>query len=463
MSQFVNVHAVPALITVLLALTVAAHVWAASTPLPFGGPNVIIAALTVAAGAIYVAWRQDFVVEGWTRLALGVAICLFLWAAVSTLINDQYPSHITRLGQIAMGIALLWVVSVAVVSLTTIRIVTTSIIVATFVSALVGIAILVQGEPFLSLWLWIAQVPERSVQTALGGRIAGLSSHTSVFAYQLAVAIPLALGLLLIPVSRLYPTRRSCERGGISDRCNSLRGELIWRGAFVVVLTGLTTALILNATRSTLLGVFCGGLVALSPLLLNPPGLRRMSSLLSLAVVAASTWATVTLVDDLAFNQRVLSVQDTSAQARLPMAITAVRYAVEYPLGTVVYQPEPRHLPSGLDLVIQREILTHIPHNQFLGVLVYYGWPGLALLMLFYGVVLFVFLSLIRLALELRTVGPTVLVASLAGCMGAYVCNSLFQPAGPFVGDWYHWIVIGLVFSAHRALRQKLDTQQTDT
>ena len=102
----------------------------------------------------------------------------------------------------------------------------------------------------------------------------------------------------------------------------------------------------------------------------------------------------------------------------------------------------------------RREILTHIPHNQFLGVLVYYGWPGLALLMLFYGVVLFVFLSLIRLALELRTAGPTVLVASLTGCMGAYVCNSLFQPAGPFVGDWYHWIVIGLVFSAHAVLKR---------
>ena len=173
-----DARTIPALITGLLVLTVAAHVWAASTPLPFGGPNVVIAALTVAATGAYVAWRRDFAVEGLTRLALAVAICLFLWAAVSTLINDQYPSHITRLGQIAMGIALLWVVSVAVVSLTTIRIVTTSIIVATFVSALVGIAILVQGEPFLSLWLWIAQVPERSVQTALGGRIAGLSLLT---------------------------------------------------------------------------------------------------------------------------------------------------------------------------------------------------------------------------------------------------------------------------------------------
>ena len=153
MSHIGNVRAVPVLITGLLALTVAAHVWAASTPLPFGGPNVIIAALTVAATAAYVAWRRNFTVERLTLLALAVAICLILWAAISTWINDQYPTHLTRLGQTAMGIAMLWAARVAVFTLPRIRIVTAAIVVATFVSALVGLGILVQGEPFLSLWL----------------------------------------------------------------------------------------------------------------------------------------------------------------------------------------------------------------------------------------------------------------------------------------------------------------------
>ena len=456
MSYIRNVRSAPALVTGLLALTVAAHVWAASTPLPFGGPNVVMAALTVAATVAYVAWSRHFAVDGLTRLVLAFALCLLLWAAVSTLMNDQYPSHLTRLGQTTMGIAILWVVSMTIQTLPRVRIVNAAIVVTTFVSALVGICILVQGEPFLSLWLRIAQVAEPNVQSALNGRIAGLASHTSVLAYQLAVAIPLAIGLLLIPVSQLYSHRNSDKRGGVPNKLGTSRDEWICRGVVIAVLTVMMTALILNATRSTLLGVFCGGLVALSPLLLKPPGLRRMAGLLSVAIVLASTWAIVTLVDDLAFNQRVLSVQDRSARARLPMAITAVRYAVEYPFGTVVYQPEPRHLPSGLEPALQREVLRHIPHNQFLGVLVKYGWPGLVLLMVFYAVVLSAFVSMIRQALKLMTAGPIVLVAALAGCMGAYVCNSLFQPAGPFVGDWYHWIVIGLVFSTHAMLKREI-------
>ena len=231
----------------------------------------------------------------------------------------------------------------------------------------------------------------------------------------------------------------------------------------VVILTVLTTALILNATRAAILGVSCGCLVVLVPLLLKLPRLHWRPNLISLAIIAASTFVALSLIEgDGAFNPRLVSVEDKSARARLPMAITAVRYALEYPLGTVVYQPEPRHLPSGLDPIVQEEVLSHIPHNQFLLVLVHYGWPGLALLMLFYGVVLSIFVALIRRALKLRTIESVVLVASLAGCMGSYVCNSLFHPVGPFVGDWYHWIVIGLVFSAHRALRQKLDTQQAD-
>ena len=137
------------------------------------------------------------------------------------------------------------------------------------------------------------------------------------------------------------------------------------------------------------------------------------------------------------------------------MTITALRYAVEYPLGTVVYEPEQRHLPPDLDPKLQREVLRQTPHNQILVVLVYYGWPGLALLMtVFYGVIGVALLSSIRLAMKLRTAEAIVLVAALAGCIVAYGCHSLFHNAGPFVGDWHHWIVIGLVFSAHAVLKR---------
>ena len=442
----------------LLLLNIFVHVWAAVTnlPLPVGRPSAVVAALTVAVTAVYIAHRRDFAVDRQTSLALAVAFCLLLWAAISTWINDQYPSHITRLGQTAMGIAMLWVVSMTIHTLPRIRIVTFAIVVATFVSALVGIAILAQGEPFLSLWLWIAHVSEANVKMALDGRTAGMSVGTSIFSYHLAVAIPLAVGLLLISPFRLFLTPSSTGYDTTSSPGKTLLDDWIWRGALIVILTGLTTGLVLNATRSALLGVTCGVLVALSPLLLNPFRGRRIPILLSLAVVAVATFVIVSVIEERwTFNPRIVSVQDTSAQSRVPMAITAVRYAVEYPLGTVVYDPEPRHLPSGLDPAMQRQVLSLSPHNQFLAVLAYYGWPGFILILLFYGFLLSVFVSMIRLALDLRTAWATVLVAALAGCMGAYFCNSMFQPTGPFVADWHHWIVIGLVFSAHAVLKRE--------
>ncbi len=484
MTRAPSIRALPAIVTGLLALTVAAHVWAASTPLPFGGPNVWAAALTVAAAGIYViamkitarptkpsfrrrpesrgVWalvvtifirlydhakaivipRRHFTLDRLTRLALAVSSCLLLWAAVSVWINDQYPSHLTRLGQTAMGIAMLWVVSATIVTLPRIRSVTAAIAASTFVSALVGIGILLWGEPFTSLRLWIMQVPESAVQAAQNIRTAGLSVATVTFSYQLAAAIPLAVGLLLV-----FPFRRPAERG------NTSRDEWIWRGAVVALLTILTSALILNASRSAILGVFFGALAALSPLLLKRPGLPRTPNLLSLAIVAVATFALVNLIEEGGVSGRIVSVQDTSVRARLPMAITALKYAVEYPLGTVAYHPQPRHLPSGLDPVVQKEVLRHTPHNQFLVVLVYYGWPGLALLIAFYGVIASSLLSSARLALKLGTAESVVLVAAIAGCIAAYGCNSLFHNAGPFVSDWYHWIAIGLVFSIHAALK----------
>ena len=239
-------------------------------------------------------------------------------------------------------------------------------------------------------------------------------------------------------------------------RPRGTRGQWAWRIAAVVVLTALATALVLNASRSALLGVFVGGLVALAPLALSRPGVRRVVSVVALMVVAVSTYAAVELIQEgAALNPRLVSVEDRSARARVPMALTALRYSLEYPLGTVEYQPEPRHLPAGLSLEVREEVLRHTPHNQFLVVLVYYGWPGFLLLVAFYGAVARSLLVSARLALARPTSHAAVLVASLAGCVASYGVNSLFHNGGPFVSDWYHFIAIALVFCAQRALEAK--------
>ena len=47
-------------------------------------------------------------------------------------------------------------------------------------------------------------------------------------------------------------------------------------------------------------------------------------------------------------DSRIVNLGDRSAQARIPMAVTAIRYSLDHPLGTGRYMPEMSHLPAGL-------------------------------------------------------------------------------------------------------------------
>lgn len=149
-------------------------------------------------------------------------------------------------------------------------------------------------------------------------------------------------------------------------------------------------------------------------------------------------------------NRPILRISDKSAQSRMPMASAALRYALDHPLGTGGYFPNPSHLSAGLDPWIAERVLAHIPHNQFLVILVYYGFPGLILLILFY---LLVFRSLIysgRIIALSQDAALHFLATAVVGALVAYGIASLFNNTGPFLGDWYHFFLLGLVFSIQR-------------
>ena len=144
------------------------------------------------------------------------------------------------------------------------------------------------------------------------------------------------------------------------------------------------------------------------------------------------------------------------------MAVTAIRYSLDHPLGTGRYMPEMSHLPAGLDTQMIEHILTSTPHNQFLVVLVYYGFPGLALLVIFY---LLTMRSLLRAAgpiLRSRDAKSLVLTVGVMGALAAYGVNSLFHNSGPFVGDWYHFYLVGLVFSLQRIAASGREPRKPD-
>ncbi len=244
---------------ILALAAVFANLWLASSPLPLGGPNVVLAgAAIVLAVALFLvsllSWKRGegkrFAVNaGFLREfrpvipALVVSALIMAWALAVYLLNDSFDA--TRFLQMFLGVGLLFAVYLSVDSAQRARLMVMAIVVATFVSALFGIAVALFGDPFLTVWLQIASVRDKDLELILtGGRIAGLAAHTGVFGYQLAAAVPLAFAALLLnPFGRDEASRRMYDAG-----------------LFVMLMT-LLTALVMNATRSAILGVVLSAVV----------------------------------------------------------------------------------------------------------------------------------------------------------------------------------------------------------
>ena len=147
---------------------------------------------------------------------------------------------------------------------------------------------------------------------------------------------------------------------------------------------------------------------------------------------------------------RIFSFGDTSFQSRLPMAVVALRRALQHPLGTAEYTQDGTYISDDMDPWVAVRILQTSPHNQFLEVLVYYGFPGLVLVLSFYVYVLRSLLRCARMAMRNRDTEAFFLIAVVAGSLAAYLIHSQFHPPGPFVDDWYHFFLIGLLFGIQR-------------
>ena len=269
------------LIFLLLLASVCAQLWFSSAPLPLGGPNVIVAAAAVLLSLVYLALRalsllppaDGGLVAVFRELrpllpVLALSLILTVWALTIHIASGNL--EILRIGQMALGVALFLAVYLGVERVDRARILILTIVIATFVAALLGLAIVWIGDPFLSLWLQVVTVRETDLETILTyGRTAGISGHPSTFSYQLATAVPLAFALLLH-----YPF----AAGQRYQRARNI-------GLFLL-LAVMTTALIVNGTRAAILGVLVGLAVIALPALNLPPLRRRLYAI----VPALALW-----------------------------------------------------------------------------------------------------------------------------------------------------------------------------
>lgn len=150
---------------------------------------------------------------------------------------------------------------------------------------------------------------------------------------------------------------------------------------------------------------------------------------------------------DFVVSGRLWKVSDNSAVARIYMASTALRYSLDNPLGTGRYTPNEWHLPDEIDALMAEHVLTQLPHNQFLYLLVHFGVPGLAMVLTFYLLVLWALVYSVRFVIRSRDMDLYFLLFAVIGAMTAYGIHGLFHDVGPFVIDWGHFFIIGLAFS----------------
>ena len=471
------------LIMALLIGAVFANLWFASAPLPLGGPNGIIAAAAALLAILYAAGRIIPRIpsppnrDGLSALtrdfrpllpALTVSLLLLLWAMTVYLrTNTLDPTIIAKM---AVGIGIMFAVYLAVNTIPRAQLLALAIIAATFISALWGMAVAFIGEPFLTIWQQIASVRELDLYRIFTeGRVTGFLPYASTFGYQLAAALPIAFAALI------------CGAFGPSQPARRIYDAVLF-----VILIALIAALVMNATRAAILGLLITAVIIIAPSLFLPDFRRRLfviALLLSLPLLAfsdiglARNGATplfgsdVSPTVDAAANdpgakknlRGIFSYSDWAAQSRLPLAVTALRYSIDHPLGAGVYRPNQSHAPTNLDPESLNDVLNWQPHNQFLNMLATFGFPGLLLLTLFYALTARSLLHSARQILPQRDKTHLFLLIAISGAMTAYFIVSMFHPTGPFLDDWSHFLIIGLAFSLHRLTATRQNTAEEPT
>ena len=564
-------HAIIGLIFVLLLATLVAHLWFASTPLPLGGPNVVLAAITVFLSLAYTLLcairlgkrALSALVEEFRPIIpiITVALLILIWALAVNLFTDTLNPIL--LAQMGMGIGVLFAVYLCVDSTRRAVLMVQVIILATFVSALFGLGVTFLGDPLFTLWRHLVTMDERNLAQIWGqASVAGLTPDRNAFGRQLTVAIPLAFVVLLYSPFRQVSKRifalyvalmvmvsamilngvRATILGVLISAVIvvllSMRRPWIWRRWILVValiaigqliffeslsivanfagggnsptidsdsptITGLATGFdsLTNGSDSLTVGRLIPSLVPRQAYTIqlrvqNAHGYaeREITAKANKSHVIVLTWrepgdwATIvsrqhryrlraagetqweqwrnfspylsndgpslgTLVNEkrgIGATKRVLRISDRSAQSRILLASAALRYSLDYPFGTGRYFPNRSHLSAGLDTGTANVLLAHTPHNQFLFILVYYGFPGLILLILFYVLVLRSSIYSGRFIARSQDETLYFLPTAVVGALSAYTVVSLFHNDGPFVTDWGHFFILGLVFGIQR-------------
>lgn len=338
-----------------------------------------------------------------------------IWIFIVFLMNNYFDFN--RIFQIISGSILALGISLSATNSKKIERFIRIIVFASFVSALVAIGQVLYGDFFYKIWTSLHNTLREDIikYTIISRRPAGLSQYTIPLSYVLSSTLPLSFGLLSLNKSKsIYK---------------------------ILVFFSILFALLLTLTRSAVMGGILGLLFVVFS---NNRNMKKKYRIYIIMITIALISVYFFISGNIEFD-RLFSLTGASASSRLPMLLTAFRYVLLNPLGTGNYNPGLINISSYVsDVTVIEYILNNSTHNHFANVMVYYGVPGLLMVTMFY-LSLFKRYRLVTYEVKRKhEVDKLIILNMLMGSFISHTFNSMFHNAGPFVGDYYLWYIIGI-------------------
>jgi hypothetical protein len=264
-------------------------------------------------------------------------------------------------------------------------------------------------------------------------RIPGLADGSIALSYQIVGLVPLMLSFLVGGKNKMHKTK-----------------------TFNAVIFFLyLMALLFTLSRGAVLGGIFGIIIVLYLY-----GKMKVSKL----ILPFSFMLIVIFVINVVFggflSQRFFNKSiDISALERVPVYIITAKIIIDHPFGIgrmdnnnyyLGYQDEyneylesyiNKFSPERLDEFndSNKEIIA--PHNDFLNILIYYGFIGLFLVIAFYY---YIFRGLFYLYRNTDHGFGRHMAIGMIGLFAGYIVNMMFHNDGPFLEDPFNWYFIGL-------------------
>jgi hypothetical protein len=198
-------------------------------------------------------------------------------------------------------------------------------------------------------------------------------------------------------------------------------------------------ALILNQSRSAIISYL---LIAIFNLLFIYKNRYKKYFMPIFILITLMILVIILNQNELLMNQG----SDISAQSRIPMIITGLRYFIRNPFGTFNYNHEliNFHLPYSNSII--NLIMLNTTHNHTLNIMIYYGILGGIVIFMFYKLLLIKFIKESQ-----KSIYSIALFSSIAG----YFLNSMFHNPGILSPDPVLWIII-ICFIKNNTYKVKL-------